>query len=227
MTDATADPRSLAGFADRNAGYYAKAFERLIQSPWALSLNLAALAAGPLWAASRRLWGLFWFGALGELVALILLIRGILPGGIGGEALSPDYARIWIGLGMLALFRLAEAASANMLYFRRYERWRVDSRIGAEVSGRSLAVGVALLLAIYPLTLYRYCGAAIVSGLATFPAAKGFAHLTAQAISNVFDWMTVRFEAFFDAITAVIRTVLNQIDLILVTTPWPVTGLII
>jgi glycine betaine/proline transport system permease protein len=227
MTDAVANTPSLTGFAERNAPYYAKVFERLIQRPWSLSLNLAVLAAGPLWAASRRLWSLFWFGALGELLGLILAIRGLFPGGIGGEPLPADYARLTVGLSVLGLVRLIEAGSANILYLRRYERWRVDGRIAAGVSATSLIAGIALLLAIYPLTIYRYCGAGIVSSLATFPAAKTFAHLTAQRISDLFDWMTVRFEAFFDAITAVIRAVLNGIDLVLVTTPWPVTALII
>jgi glycine betaine/proline transport system permease protein len=132
-----------------------------------------------------------------------------------------------VGLCFFVLVRFAEASIANTAYLRRYERWRVDSRVKGGFGGQPLMAGVALMVAIYPLTIYRYCSSEVTSGLASFPAAKGMARATAQGISNAFDWMTVKFEAFFDAITAVIRLVLNHIDLVLVTTPWPVTGLII
>jgi glycine betaine/proline transport system permease protein len=138
-----------------------------------------------------------------------------------------DYASLGAALVLFAIIRFAEASIANTLYLRRYERWRVDSGIKGGFGGRPLLAGIAILLAIYPLTIYRYASSEVVPGLATFPAAKTMARLTAQSISNLFDWMTVRFEAFFDAITAVIRLVLNHIDLVLVTTPWPVTGLIV
>jgi glycine betaine/proline transport system permease protein len=185
-----------------------------------LNLNLAALLAGPLWAAARRLWGLFWFGLLGELLAIILAGRGWVSSGERRSTLV-------FGIALFIAVRLAVSLLANVAYFRRYERWRIDQRIGGGFGGRPLLAGIALLLAIYPLTLYRFWNAGVRAELATFPAAKGFAKATANGISALFDWMTVRFEAFFDAVTAVIRLVLNHIDMVFVMTPWPVTGLII
>jgi glycine betaine/proline transport system permease protein len=220
MVDAVAGSERLASFVEKNSAYYAHAFERLVRQPWPFDLNWAAFAAGPLWAASRRLWTVFWAGMLGELVAIIIVIQSV-------TAAPFEYASLIVGLCFFVLVRFAEASIANTAYLRRYERWRVDSRVKGGFGGQPLMAGVALMVAIYPLTIYRYCSSEVTSGLASFPAAKGMARATAQGISNAFDWMTVKFEAFFDAITAVIRLVLNHIDLVLVTTPWPVTGLII
>ena len=227
MVDAVSSGERLASFVEKNAGYYARAFEHLLRQPWPFDLNLAALAAGPLWAASRRLWSVFWAGMLGELVIIIIGICALFPDGINAPAERIDYASLAVALGLFAIVRFLEASIANTAYLRRYERWRVDSRIKGGFGGRPLLAGIAFILGIYPLTIYRYSSSEVISGLATFPAAKSLARLTAQSISDMFDWMTVNFEAFFDAITAVIRLVLNHIDLVLVTTPWPVTGLIV
>jgi glycine betaine/proline transport system permease protein len=218
MADIIADSKLLSVFAARNADYYARAFDRQGREHRFFSLNLAALLAGPLWAAARRLWNLFWFGLLGELLALVLIIRAL----SGPDAVVPTS-----GLALFIFVRLAQSLAANAAYLRRYERWRIDNRIAGGFGGRPLLAGFALMLAIYPLTIYRFCSTQVVDEIAAFPAATGFARLVAKRINDLFDWMTVEFEAFFDAITAVIRVVLNHIDLILVSTPWPVTGLII
>src|SRR5262245_60013459 len=223
MADIIADNKSLEAFAERNADYYARAFARHVRRRQIFNPNLAALLVGPLWAAARRLWGLFWFGLLGELLALILLIRAFsMP-----DADVLNAPSKLAPLTLFGLLRLIQSLAANAAYMRRYERWRIDNRVGGGFAGPPLLIGVALMLAIYPLTIYRFCSTQVADEIAVFPAATSFSRLIAKGISDLFDWMTVEFEAFFDAITAVIRTVLNHIDWILVTTPWPVTGLIV
>jgi glycine betaine/proline transport system permease protein len=223
MADAIADSKSLRAFAERNADYYARAFARQGQRPNVFNPNLAALLVGPLWAAARRLWGLFWLGLLGELLALILVVRAFsMPDTDAQDAPSKIAPLVLFGL-----LRVTQSLTANATYLRRYERWRIDNRVGGGFAGRPLLAGVALMLAIYPLTFYRFCSAQVADEIAVFPAATGFSRWIAKRISDLFDWMTIEFETFFDAITAVIRAVLNQIDSILVMTPWPVTGLIV
>jgi glycine betaine/proline transport system permease protein len=224
MIETAAQAKPLVAFAEHNAEYYARAFEAITRRGQRLTVNLAALAAGPLWAAARRLWSLYWFGLIGELVAIIMVLRASL---FSSEERPGRGGVILFGLALFAAVRLGQALAANSAYLRRYERWRVDQRVAGGFGGQPLLVGVLLMLAIYPLTIYRFCSEQVAPFLASFPAATGFARLTARRISDLFDWITVEYEAFFDAVTTVIRTVLNQIDMVLVTTPWPVTGLII
>jgi glycine betaine/proline transport system permease protein len=223
----SSDTSALAEFVEHNPAYYSRAFQHLGQRRQFISLNIAALIAGPLWAASRRLWGLFWFGLLGELLAIILAGRALLPRESDSVAEGADWPSFLAACGFFGAVRLIVSLTANAAYLRRYERWRIDNSIGGGFGGRPLLAGLGLLLAIYPLTIYRFWNPQVPAELAAFPAAKGFARATANGISALFDWMTVRFEAFFDAVTAVIRLVLNHIDFIFVTTPWPVTGFIV
>ncbi len=129
MADIVADSKLLTAFAARNADYYARAFDRHGRRHQLFNPNSAALLAGPLWAAARRLWSLFWFGLLGELVALVLVIRALL---------APDAGVPTGGLALFVLVRLAQSLAANAAYLRRYERWRIDNRVaggfGAELS---------------------------------------------------------------------------------------------
>jgi glycine betaine/proline transport system permease protein len=224
---ASSDTPALAEFVELNAAYYSRTFQNLVQHRQFFSLNLAALLAGPLWAAARRLWGLFWFGLFGELLAIILAGRALLESEADSASAGADWSALTAALCLFGAVRLIVSVLANAAYLRRYERWRIDNSIGGGFGGRPLLAGVCVLLAIYPLTIYRFLNAEIPAGLAAFPAAKGFARATANGISALFDWMTIEFEAFFDAVTAVIRLVLNHIDLIFVVTPWPVTGFII
>jgi glycine betaine/proline transport system permease protein len=223
----SSDVPTLASFVEQNAAYYSRTFQQLVQHRRFFSLNLAALLAGPLWAAARRLWGLFWFGLFGELLAIILAGRALLSREAESASAGVDWSALLTALCLFAAVRLIVSLLANAAYLRRYERWRVDNSIGGGFGGRPLLAGVSLLLAIYPLTLYRFWSVQIPAELAAFPAAKGFAKGTANGISALFDWMTIEFEAFFDAVTAFIRVVLNHIDLIFVTTPWPVTGFLV
>ena len=83
------------------------------------------------------------------------------------------------------------------------------------------------MLAIYPLTVYRFSAPQVVEFIATFPTTRFIKLKTAQAMDNVVDWMVIHMETFFDSITLSIRTVLNFLELLFVGTPWPVTFLLI
>ena len=103
MVEAVGGGGRLTSFVEKNEGYYARVFEHLVRQPWPVGLNLAALAAGPLWAASRRLWSVFWGGMVGELVAIIMAVRALYPAGIDAPAGPVDYASLGAALGLFAI----------------------------------------------------------------------------------------------------------------------------
>ena len=84
--DTQALDASVARFAGRNGGYYAAAF-RAVHASTALvplTFNAAAAIFGPLWAAMRGIWSLFWTFLILETVAFVQIGRG-LWGNIGAE----------------------------------------------------------------------------------------------------------------------------------------------
>lgn len=69
---------SIVSFAGMNGDYYVGQFNKLQSSPkitW--TFNWGAVLFGPIWAGSRRLWGLFCILAIVELLALVPIAQGI------------------------------------------------------------------------------------------------------------------------------------------------------
>jgi glycine betaine/proline transport system permease protein len=106
--DSTGTERSIATFVGAGASYYQRQFARLQGARgWLPSLNGAALAWGPLWAASRGVWSLFWIGATAELMALIQIGRGGF-GNLGADLLAKATS-----LRAIAADRVADADAAR------------------------------------------------------------------------------------------------------------------
>ncbi len=69
---------SVREFAGPRGDYYARAFRRIqSKAGLAATFNRAAALFGPVWAAARGLWGLFWCFAILELLALVQLSKGL------------------------------------------------------------------------------------------------------------------------------------------------------
>ena len=220
----------LATFVGPNARYYTLQFERLGTGWWrGLSFNLAAAILGPVWAAGRGVWTWFWIGAAGEAVALIFIARGLWGGAVDGEGSGTeiDSRSVLLGLALLALVRVTLAVVANPAYRRRFTRWRIDRSLPSGISRASMVAGTALLAFVFPLVAYRYTALDPAGYIATFPTTRGIPHAVGGGIDHAVDWMVVHFEEFFSAITNVVRTILNFLELVFVGTPWPVTALLL
>lgn len=102
---------SIAGFAGKNGGYYAKAFRKIQESTRLvpLSFNGAAAGFGPLWAAMRGVWGFFWAFLLLEMIALVQIGRGAW-GNLGAEL--ADRAAKQLGQAQTFLDKAAAARAA-------------------------------------------------------------------------------------------------------------------
>jgi len=70
---------SIRKFAGPNGDYYVRAFHTIHDATGALprSFNLWAALLGPLWAASRAIWGMFWAFLILEIIAWVQIGRGL------------------------------------------------------------------------------------------------------------------------------------------------------
>ncbi len=208
-------------FAGPNAGYYVHQFERISQGGLAgIRLNWAAALGGPFWAAARSLWLIFGGAALGDVIGLIVISRAY-------WASSQNNMSLFLGLLFLIAFRVAIGLVANWAYLRAFIRWRSHRHLPHGASWKACLAGCGLVLAIYPLTIYRFSATQVVEFIATFPTTRFIKLKTAQAMDNMVAWMVIHMETIFDSITFGIRAVLNFLDLLFVGTPWPVTFLLI
>ncbi|GGF74725.1 ABC transporter permease [Mameliella alba] len=272
---------SVARFAEQNGSYYAGAFGRIYESTkWLpLTFNAAAAVLGPLWAATRGVWGAFWIFLILETVALVKIAQGIW-GNLGSEfsvraqtqleraeefrqqaeaarAAGEDATRfetmaenltraaersldsaadlaattssvLLFGIALFLLLRLVQAFGANLAYEKQYSRWRVDPEgTGSGVSRTNLALGALLVLAVTPLTVYKFTVAAPPEILTEFPANRDNFSAVANWIEGWIDAAAVSGAGMFDSVVAGVRSVLNALTIALIGTPWPVVMLII
>ncbi|HET8726873.1 MAG TPA: proline/glycine betaine ABC transporter permease [Alphaproteobacteria bacterium] len=224
---ATAPPATRTeaeAFAGRSGGYYADRFANIARyGVKGLSLNTAAVALGPLWAAMRGLWVMFWGVLVADVLGLTLAAQALVqPDDDGMNA-----GRLAAGATILVAGRLLAGIAGNLAYYRRYMRWRLDRAVDGGFSRVRAGLGSLLMLAIYPLVVYRFAWPEVPEFIEEFPTSRQIALTVANAIDAVVLWMTVNFAGAFDAITMTVRAILNAIEVVFVGTPWPVVGLVL
>jgi glycine betaine/proline transport system permease protein len=80
--------KAISDFTSRNENYYIKHFTKIESNTQTqLSFNIYAALFGPLWAATRSVWGFFWVSTIAILIATILLGQGLV-GNAGSEKLA-------------------------------------------------------------------------------------------------------------------------------------------
>ncbi len=146
-----------------------------------------------------------------------------------------------IGLALMALVKLAEGFLANQTYEKQYLRWRADSTVPSGLNNGRLIFGVVLMIAIWPLTLFRFTVSdpdaklsALTGGflgqwlpITKFPVGKEYFAELSKLGDAGFDWLANNFSQFFGGITYAIRTVLDGLEIVLIQTPWPVVMVVI
>ena len=141
---------------------------------------------------------------------------------------SGGTALMLTGVAALAIVKCLEGFYANIAYERRYSHWRVDPKIGRGLSYRNLGIGLALVLAVVPLTLYRYTASLPHELVVKEPASKDLYNTVSQWLDvDVFDYLASTLGGVFDGMTAAIRSLLDGIEVLLVQTPWMVTATVI
>jgi glycine betaine/proline transport system permease protein len=143
------------------------------------------------------------------------------------EAASGATLLIWIGVFFLVFIVIVQGFLANIVYEKKYCRWRGDNEEKSGFSYMGLLLGGTMLSVIVPMMLYRFTAAKPVAWLIEFPANKSIFTATSNWLDVGFDTMAQKGAGFFDGITYGIRVLLDALEVVLVDTPWPVTAIII
>jgi glycine betaine/proline transport system permease protein len=126
------------------------------------------------------------------------------------------------GLAMFACIRLLEGLAANIIYERQYCAWRSNNTVPSGVGVARLAMALALLLVIYPLTVYRFAAAHVPAALLHIPVDKLRFAAMAGSLDGLFDRLYRLGSGSFDSVRDGIRVLVGAFETLLVGTPWPV-----
>ncbi|WJY21209.1 ABC transporter permease subunit [Fontisubflavum oceani] len=145
------------------------------------------------------------------------------------DAMAADSVQILItGLVLLVAIRVIQGVWANIALEKQYERWRIDpDLVPSGVNTTNLILGIALALAIAPLTVYRFTVEDVTEFLTSFPANPDHYSDTARWLEDVIDAAARNGAGAFDGIVLGIRQILDTISVALIGTPWPVVMTVI
>ena len=151
-------------------------------------------------------------------------------GGIRAEADALADQGIWIalsGLAMLLVAKAVQATVANWALEARFSDWISDREIrsGLPVSNIVLSAIFMALIVLAAMLHYSFPGRFTL--LTEFPTNPDYRLNSIAWVEAFFAFCVANGEALFDAITFGIRTILDALELVFVSTPWIVIASLI
>ena len=131
------------------------------------------------------------------------------------------------GLVLLIIVKAAEGIVANWSLEHRFNAWRADRSLSTGLSKVGGVGALLLMVAMYPATIYRFTVANPWKMLTEFPADKNIRVSVSNWMDEGFNSITIHGEAMFDSITTAVRIILDALEVLLVSTPWPVVMAVI
>ncbi|MEO1193838.1 MAG: ABC transporter permease subunit [Pseudomonadota bacterium] len=145
------------------------------------------------------------------------------------EAAAADGMMILIsGLALLLILRLAQGVWSNIAYEKQYSNWRVSPETTPSgIKKASALFGALLVLAVMPMTVYRFTVENVPEFLTAFPANSDYYADSARWLESRIDAAAAAGSGTFDGIVLGVRSVLDTVSLALMGTPWPVVMIVI
>jgi len=139
------------------------------------------------------------------------------------EAQSIEASGVWIAISGIILFlfiRVAQGILANSILERRFSEWLSNKLIspGMEFKNYLLSISFALIIIIFSSVHYSFPN--LVELFADFPTHPDIRLASIDGVERAFDYAVIKGDVLFSAITIGIRSVLDSLEMLFVTTPW-------
>ena len=151
-------------------------------------------------------------------------------GGIRDEAAAlaaqgPSIAMT--GLAILMLAKVAQSVVANTALENRFSQWQSDRTLRSGLPMSQILFSAIFIVLIICAAMLHYSFPDRYEILSSFPMHSDFRLVSIDSVEAFFNWAVLNGEALFDAITYVIRIVLDALEVVFVSTPWIVIASII
>lgn len=143
------------------------------------------------------------------------------------EAQQIEDGRIWLvafGLVLFLALRSIQMLIANPLLARKFLAWQ--SKQGETRLSRTLRLilATALFLGTIAINFAYYVFAVDIPVIQEFPSPPAVRDHAVSVIETTFDFLTIKGDAVFDAISFGIRVVLDFLETVFVQTPWMIVA---
>ncbi len=156
-----------------------------------------------------------------------------LEASIGGirdeaEALAAEGPTIALtGLAILVAVKLVQAVVANTALEMRFSDWLSDRSIRSGMPVSQIVFSAVFMGLIVLAAMIHYSFPGRFPVLTEFPTHADIRLVSIDGVEAFFNWAVLNGEALFDAITYVIRVVLDALEIVFVSTPWIVIASLI
>ena len=134
---------------------------------------------------------------------------------------------VLVGLVILLLTKAAEATVANWALEARFSDWVSDRTIRSGMPVSQIIFSAVFMVLIVIAAMLHYSVPGRFEFLSNFPTDPGIRLESIERVEGFFDWAVLNGDALFDAITFVIRLVLDALEVVFVSTPWIVIAALI
>ena len=131
------------------------------------------------------------------------------------------------GLAILLVAKLVQAVVANWALEARFSDWLSDRSIRSGLPPAQMAFSAGFMGLIVAAAMVHYSFPGRFSLLSAFPTDPDIRLVSITAVEDFVAWCVLSSEAFFEALTAGIRALLDAMEVALVQTPWIVVAALI
>ena len=144
-------------------------------------------------------------------------------GGYLQEAQNIEASGVAIGVSGIILFILTRALQgllANSILEKKFSEWLSNKLIspGMGLINYLLSISFALIIVVFSTIHYSFPN--LVALFADFPTHPDIRLASIDGVERAFDYVVIKGDVLFSAITYGIRTVLDSLEMLFVKTPW-------
>ena len=152
-------------------------------------------------------------------------IDGMRDEAVAMAAQGPQIALI--GLVILIVAKAAQATVANWALEGRFSDWVSDRTIRSAMPLSHIILSAIFMSLIVMAAMFHYSFPGRYDLLSNFPTNPEIRLTSIDWVEDFFNWAVLNGDALFDAITFVIRLLLDALEVVFVSTPWIVIAALI
>ncbi len=145
--------------------------------------------------------------------------------GIKAEAALAEENAIWIalfGVAFLIVVKLAEGVIANPALENRFSEWLSDRSLPSGLSPVRTAVSASFVVLIFGVSIIHFAFPGTLLWLADFPTDTSIRLTAIGWVEAFFEFVKTSGRGIFFSISYGIRVLLDGLEVLFVSTPWPV-----
>jgi glycine betaine/proline transport system permease protein len=139
------------------------------------------------------------------------------------EAQRVEASGVWIAIGGILLFiviRIVQGMFANTILEKRFSEWLSNKTLSPGMEIKNFLISGVFSLVIILFSTIHYSFPNYMDVMKDFPTHPDIRLNSIAGVEGAFDYLVLKGERVFDAITFGIRSVLDSLELLFVKTPW-------